>query len=334
MTSKALHYYNELDPYAAAWIKSLCAAGELPPAAVQIADIRNVQSASLSQFIQCHFFAGIAGWPLALRLAGWPDDWPVWTGSCPCQPLSRAGTQLGMTDERHLWPIWFRLICECKPSVIFGEQVNTPAGRDWLAVVQLDLEDAGYAVARLSLPAASVGAPHQRSRSYFVDSRLAHTFQPRLERLSEPIGTSSQPGRLSAPASGPASPSGSTLRLENSISNGREQAGCDPTSGAGEDAPGGADRSSHGSQAFWLEPTSEWSRSLDVPWRTADWLGCRDGRWRPVEPGTFPLAHGVPNRVDHLRALGNAIVPQVAATFIRAFLDTLQLEPESNPPCE
>jgi DNA (cytosine-5)-methyltransferase 1 len=55
-------------------------------------------------------------------------------------------------------------------------------------------------------------------------------------------------------------------------------------------------------------------------WRNADWLFCRDEKWRPVEPGTFPLAHGVSNRVGRLRAYGNAIVPQVAATFIQAVM--------------
>ena len=58
-------------------------------------------------------------------------------------------------------------------------------------------------------------------------------------------------------------------------------------------------------------------------WRDADWLYCKDGKWRPVEPGTFPLAHGVPARVGRLRAYGNAIVPQVAQAFIKAYLTSL-----------
>jgi hypothetical protein len=62
-------------------------------------------------------------------------------------------------------------------------------------------------------------------------------------------------------------------------------------------------------------------RRANAPWGAADWLFCRDGRWRPVEPGTFPLAHGAPARVGRLRAYGNAIVPQVAAAFIGALPD-------------
>ena len=55
-------------------------------------------------------------------------------------------------------------------------------------------------------------------------------------------------------------------------------------------------------------------------WSDADWLGCRDGKFRPVEPGTFPLANGIPARVGRLRGYGNAIVPQVAAEFVKALM--------------
>jgi len=55
-------------------------------------------------------------------------------------------------------------------------------------------------------------------------------------------------------------------------------------------------------------------------WRDAEWLPCRDGKYRAVEPGTFPLAHGIPNRMGRLRGYGNAIVPQLGAEFIRAYM--------------
>ena len=58
-------------------------------------------------------------------------------------------------------------------------------------------------------------------------------------------------------------------------------------------------------------------------WSDADWLGCRDGKFRPVEPGTFPLANGIPARVGRLRGYGNAIVPKVAAEFIKAFMEAV-----------
>jgi hypothetical protein len=108
-------YYNEIDPYAAQWLRNLVAAGHIAPGDVDERSIVDVQPDDLRGYTQCHFFAGIGGWSYALRLAGWPDDRPAWTGSCPCQPFSAAGKQRGSEDERHLWPAFFRLISECRP---------------------------------------------------------------------------------------------------------------------------------------------------------------------------------------------------------------------------
>jgi DNA (cytosine-5)-methyltransferase 1 len=126
-----MHYYNENDPFAAAWLRNLIAAGRLPQGEVDDRSILEVQPSDLAGFSSCHFFAGIGGWPYALRLAGWPDERPVWTGSCPCQPLSVAGKGRGHADQRHLWPAFFGLIAECRPPVVFGEQVASALG--WVA---------------------------------------------------------------------------------------------------------------------------------------------------------------------------------------------------------
>lgn len=161
-------YYNEFDPYAAAWLRNLIAAGHLPDGEVDERSITDVEPSDLRQFRQCHFFAGIGGWGLAARLAGWPDDRPVWTGSCPCQPFSGPGRGGAFGDSRHLWPVWYDLIRECKPAVVFGEQVEGPLARAWLDLVQADLEAAGYAFGAGVLPAAGVGAPQGRHRTWFV----------------------------------------------------------------------------------------------------------------------------------------------------------------------
>ena len=84
-------YYNEHDAYAAAWLRNLIAAGHIAAGDVDARDIQDVTPDDLTGYTQCHFFAGLGGWSYALRLAGWPDDRPVWTGSCPCQPFSTAG---------------------------------------------------------------------------------------------------------------------------------------------------------------------------------------------------------------------------------------------------
>ena len=84
-------YYNENNRFAAQWLRNLIAAGDIAPGDVDERSITEVRPDDLRGYTQCHFFAGIGGWSAALRLAGWPDDRPVWTGSCPCQPFSAAG---------------------------------------------------------------------------------------------------------------------------------------------------------------------------------------------------------------------------------------------------
>ncbi len=156
-------YYNEFEAYPAQWLRNLIEAGHIAPGYVDERDINNVQPADLSGYRQCHFFAGIGGWSYALRLAGWPLDREVWTGSCPCQPFSTAGKHGGTDDPRHLWPAWIKLIEQCRPPVIFGEQVASQDGLIWLDIVYDDLESAGYSVAAFDLCAAGVEAPHLRA---------------------------------------------------------------------------------------------------------------------------------------------------------------------------
>ena len=263
-----MNYYNEFEPFAAEWLARLAVAGNIGPGRVDSRSILEVKASDVEDARRAHFFAGIGVWEHALRLAGWPDDRPVWTGSCPCQPFSVAGRGKGTDDERHLWPEWFRLIRECRPPVVIGEQVASPDGLAWLDAVRADLEDAGYAFGAADLCAAGVGAPHIRQRLYFVGIRLGDAEREGLEGHAGHVDDGYQPGRLGTSAHGPA-----------------------PTSG------------------FWSNP---------------DWVACRDGKQRPVEPGTFPLAHGAPQRVGRLRAYGNAIVSEVAATFIKAVMQTLE----------
>ena len=160
-------YYNEFDPYAAAWLRNLISAGLIPGVDVDDRDMKEVQPNDLRDYTQCHFLAGIGGWPHALDIAGWGDR-PVWTGSCPCQPLSSAGQRKGHVDERHLWPAFHNLIGECRPATVFGEQVASKDGREWFAAVRADLERMGYACGGADMPAAGVGAPHIRQRLWWV----------------------------------------------------------------------------------------------------------------------------------------------------------------------
>lgn len=234
-------YYNEIDPYAAQWLRNLIAAGHIAPGDVDERDIRLVQPDDLRGYAQCHFFAGLGGWSYAARLAGWRDDEPAWTGSCPCQPFSFAGKRTGFEDERHLWPAWRRLIEECRPPVVFGEQVARAIA--WIELVQGDLEAMGYAFGAFPIEAACVGAPHRRDRLWFVADAIWDE-QPREESCGGPLG-----------------------RV------GREQ--------------------------------------QLLPW---------DAGWQQALARFRVVDDGIPRRVAATDAARNAIVPQVAAAFVEAYM--------------
>ena len=194
-------YYNELDPYAAQWLRNLIEAGHIAPGIVDERSIEDVTPADLAGFTQCHFFAGVGVWSLALRKAGWPDERPVWTGSCPCQPFSTAGKGDGFTDERHLWPSFGWLIKQRKPSVVFGEQVASAT--EWLSRVQCDLEALDYAFGAMPLQAASAGAFHLRDRIYFVADASSQGLEERIGQfgvLCEMAGSPKRKNASNAPS--------------------------------------------------------------------------------------------------------------------------------------
>lgn len=173
-------YYNENNPKAAKWLDKLMQQNLISHGSIDTRSIEQINPEELTNYDQHHFFAGIGGWDYALQLAGCPKL-PAWTGSCPCQPFSCAGKGRGVSDSRHLWPVWFKLINQCKPSVIFGEQVASKLGITWFANVRHDLETIGYAVAATHLCAYAVGAPHKRLRTFWVAYTTGNGFK-RLQR--------------------------------------------------------------------------------------------------------------------------------------------------------
>jgi DNA (cytosine-5)-methyltransferase 1 len=358
-------YYNEIDPFAAAWLRELINAGHIAPGDVDERSIVDVRPSELLAYTQCHFFAGIGVWSHALRLAGWPDDRPVWTGSCPCQPFSSAGKGGGFDDERHLWPHFHWLIGQCRPDVVLGEQVASKDGLAWLDLVQSDLEGSGYASGAIDTCAAGFGAPHIRQRLYWVGKRgvgqadayesglaqrerdgriqrkavgasegeavigdgvagwLGDTENERsVQRESSHAGGARQSSQGGGELEGyrwqPPADAGSVGRLADA--NGRQldeqsivrRIECD-----GEDA-GWPQSSSQPKPCSQPRGTSQ----TNGFWRNPDWLFCQDGKWRPVEPGAFPLAHGAAARVGRLRGYGNAINAEQAQAFIEAVADS------------
>ncbi|EIK4775255.1 DNA cytosine methyltransferase [Salmonella enterica] len=339
-------YYNEIDPFAAQWLRNLIAGGHIAPGEVDERSIEDVTPDDLRGFTQCHFFAGIGVWSHSLRLAGWPDDKPVWTGSCPCQPFSAAGKGDGFADERHLWPHFFHLISERRPEHVFGEQVAAGNANAWFDLVQADLEGMEYAFGLVPFAAAGVGAPHIRERAYWVahacseyesaagnetgitarlrsssTDRLANTSGERLNRV-DPLLQREESRRLAE-----GMPEASRLGIADRVAYANNRIGDE-----GETLRTGRNAILNGCIN---------GRPLEVNgfWRDADWLLCRDGKWRPVEPGTFPLVDGSSarlgrvepgvarvassNRVGRLKGYGNAINAQAAAEFVRAYMEGL-----------
>lgn len=299
-------YYNEFDPKAADWLRELIREGLIAPGDVDTRDIRDVFPSDLEGYTQHHFFAGIGVWSAALRVAGWPDDREVWTASCPCQPFSAAGRGAGFADERHLWPAVFHLVNKCRPVRVFGEQVASKDGLTWLDLVQADMEDANYTFGAVDTCAAGFGAPHIRQRLYWMadrnDARLEGRRQSGRERTAQ---------RLTRPRGVV-----SGLALADSI----------PGRQGGADARGRHPRSDAETRTgFGSGIRTGGSGPTNGLWRVADWLLCRDEKWRPVEPGTFPLADAgaFGNRVAELRGAGNALNLAQAAYFVDAVLAEL-----------
>lgn len=300
-------YYNENDPYAAQWLKNLIARGLIAPGDVDDRSITEVHPDDLRGYQQCHFFAGIAGWSLALRLAGWPDNRPVWSGSAPCQPFSAAGQQRGFADERHLWPAFFRLISECRPATVIGEQVASGGGLAWLDHVFADLEDADYAVAAADLCAAGIGAPHIRQRLYWVAH--AHGGDASPEGLQRGGKHRQQPQDRGAGDLWLADADDAQRRT---IHRPHRPDGCDRTNQGREETQRqpGTCREVHSmgepvcsglaqrlgldgipGQPCGTDPRETLERTgghLDA-WNDIEWIECGDGKARPTQPGIFPL---------------------------------------------
>lgn len=341
-------YYNECDPFAAAWLRELIKAGHIAPGEVDERSIEDVVPSDLRPFRQHHFFAGIGVWSLALRLAGWPDDRPIWTGSCPCQPFSAAGKGGGFADERHLWPAFFHLIQAYKPECVIGEQVASKDGLAWLDLVQADMEATHYAFGAVDTCAAGFGAPHWRQRLYWVADASDQRHEwisgagRKAQRRIEHAGTSScmahpnngQRDRI-ADGEGRGRDGKARGRIE---SDGQPQSSGDV--GRVADAKnhrhttrlgGASGRAAIKPERFGGDCDPGPTNGL---WRAADWLFCRDGKWRPVEPSTFPLADAgaVRNRVGALRGSGNALNLAQAQGFIEALIEILPPNPNRAHP--
>lgn len=324
-------YYNEIEPTAILWLRAAMDAGIITPGKIDDRPIQEIRPADVAGFQRVHFFAGIGGWDIALNLAKWGDS-EVWTGSCPCQPFSSAGKQKGKADDRHLWPIWYSLIRESKPPVLFGEQVSSAIAHGWLDDVYQGLEAEGYAVGSAVLPAYSVGRPHKRDRLWFVaESELCRLEREQIARSAgvqcavdvtpeprEPVGAHCPEFVANAERQ-------QDHKEQQRPSTHERKGGANMFSGCGVDSKQICDvgnANEQGLEGGIREGIQGGSPRLAEP-RNECWLECPDGKSRLIEPSIRLLVDGLPGRLRNaaLHGYGNAIVPQVAAEFIGAYME-------------
>lgn len=328
MTMLPRAWYNENDRDAAAWLRELIKQKLIAPGDVDERSILDVRPIDLAPYTQCHFFAGIGGWSVALRRAAWPDHRPVWTGSCPCQPFSAAGKRRGFDDERHLWPYWRWLVEQCRPAVVFGEQVANAT--QWLALVRSDMEALGYAVGAMPIEAASAGADHLRDRYWFVAN--ANNAEWRSTQSEGHVDCGPTPGWNESDG-GIAKCSASNLPdTDQLVVQGFSSAGQQPQPQQVERNIAGTlfDDSSLGWGERWTEHEFRRRRITATVASIGDSLvfECPDGKWRRLPPpGVRWLGNGIFARIPLLRGFGNAIDPRPAAAFIEAAKEAIG-EPE------
>jgi len=211
---------------------------------------------------------------------GRSEEIDLLTGGFPCQPFSVAGKRKGKEDDRFLWPEMFRVIKEIRPRWVVAENV---AGIVRMALDDClsDLEGEGYSTQAVIIPACAVNAPHRRDRVWIV----AHNgcFGNESNRISRVCN-------------------GQKKEMQGEMGKQRIWS---ETINSSQDVADISNQRLEGEK-----PTSKLSGRKQGLFTQCDW-------WS-VEPDVGRVAHGVPNRVDRLKSLGNAIVPQVAMQIFKA----------------
>ena len=197
------------------------------------------------------------------------------SGGFPCQPFSVAGKKKGTKDNRDLWPQMLRIIKEFKPTWVIGENVANFVSMAFQRT-KTDLESEGYEVQPLIIPACAVNAPHRRDRVWIV-------------------GYSKHNGSLTA----------KEQRGIDKTGNNDKERESNPIQFKGTSSPRNNETMANTNSK---NAQGQWNKSIRDKEKYKSSKGC----WWESEPKVGRVANGVPNRVDRLKGLGNAIVPQVA----------------------
>jgi DNA (cytosine-5)-methyltransferase 1 len=206
-------------------------------------------------------------------------------GGYPCQPFSQAGQRRGAEDDRHLWPEMHRLVATIRPRWVIAENVAGHISMGLDSVLS-DLEGEGYTCWPIVIPACAVDAPHRRDRVWIV----AHADDTERRALNT-AGQRDQ-GR----------------DVANGI-QGRQQV-------SGRSEPSGEEGAVANANVIGSQLEAEDGK---LGWKRPSFDGSSPARWQP-EPSVGRVAHGIPKRVDRLKGLGNAVVPQIPEMIGRAIM--------------
>jgi DNA (cytosine-5)-methyltransferase 1 len=219
------------------------------------------------------------------------DSIDIITGGYPCQPFSIAGRQKGEQDPRHLWPEYFRLVKELRPTWVIGENVSGHIKLGLDTVIE-DLESEDYAVRPFSISASSIGANHQRERIWI----LAHSRRSQWPRAEQ--------------------------RGENENETRKENANQFERSSSTSEVDV-ANTDDERLQRQWQ------SRNQFTPRFNSSRESSEEGQrtvgqgWWESEPNMGRVAHGIPKRVDRLKSLGNSLVPQIPYYIGKTILEVM-----------
>jgi len=254
-------------------------------------------------------FCEIEDYPVSILKSHWPNV-PVYRdireldgkqfrgkidivcGGFPCQPFSVAGKQKGQADDRHLWPEMFRIIQESKPSWVVCENV-TGLVRLGLDDVLLDLENEGFTSQSLIIPACAVGGSHRRDRVWIIAHAEHNGFSAATVDGSEQKAVRDPPEGKDE-----------TVQLEGICSAGNV-----------------AETNSSGLQGYTRPKQDKGKRQESLGQSVNEGFS---RNWQPIRKPTQPAIclrnNGVPDRVARLKALGNAVVPQIPELIGRSII--------------